>query len=97
MNKFDIKEAIYINGEKCTTKENLFVEFSKKLDFPDYFGNNWDSFEEILFDLEVNSKILLYNFEELLKQDNENKIIFNEIIQSYNSEKENQFYKITTI
>ncbi len=97
MNKSDIKEAILINGEKCNTKESLFAEFSKKLDFPDYFGNNWDSFEEILSDWEANSKIILYNFEEILKEDLENQAIFNDIIQGYNAENENQIYKIITI
>ena len=32
-------------------KEELFNSLSKTLNFPDYFGENWDAFEELLNDL----------------------------------------------
>ena len=41
-----------IDGNKCTTADNLFSEFSKVFEFPDYFGNNWAAFDECLNDLD---------------------------------------------
>jgi hypothetical protein len=38
----------FVRGERCINRESLFREWSRSLPFPDYFGNNWDAFDESL-------------------------------------------------
>jgi RNAse (barnase) inhibitor barstar len=41
----------FIDGRTCIDRESLFGECRRALEFPDYFGWNWDSFEECVQDL----------------------------------------------
>ena len=80
------KQLFYtvFDGKECVTREELFEEFSSKLLFPDYFSNNWDSFDEIMNDLEwldSNQFVLFFkNLDLLLSQDSKNRDMFFEII-----------------
>jgi RNAse (barnase) inhibitor barstar len=93
MNKKNFKKALFINGNKCKTKEDLFAEFSKKLSFPYFFSNNWDSFEEIIHDLDSNcSTVIIYNSESFLKSQPEERVVLLEILESANQQNEYEFY-----
>jgi hypothetical protein len=41
-----------LRGNKMATAARLFDEFAAALQFPYYFGENWDAFDECLRDLE---------------------------------------------
>jgi hypothetical protein len=36
-----ISNSFLIDGNVITNKESFFKEFAKKLQFPEYFGDNW--------------------------------------------------------
>lgn len=40
-----------IQGRNCQTKQAFFDETARILEFPDYFGNNWDAFNDSINDL----------------------------------------------
>lgn len=41
-----------IRGHKCTSYEALHNEIAAALQFPDYYGENWDALDECLGDLD---------------------------------------------
>src|SRR5438552_17320122 len=40
-----------LRGHKCRTSDQLFDEFGAALQFPEYFGENWDALNDCLTDL----------------------------------------------
>jgi RNAse (barnase) inhibitor barstar len=41
-----------VRGTRCLTAQALFQEWAAALQFPSYFGHNWDAFEDCLTDLD---------------------------------------------
>lgn len=93
MTKTELDNSICIDGAKCITKEELFNTFNDVLNFPDYFGYNWDSFEEIINELKLNKEnIVLLNAELILIEDEENFEIFSDILHQSNADNNYTFH-----
>ena len=63
-----------LRGAKCRSTTGLFAEMAEVLEFPDYFGHNWDALEECLADLEWlpgKGYVLLFTNAELILPDDE--------------------------
>ena len=63
-----------VRGAKCRSASALFTELAEILEFPDYFGHNWDALEECLADLEwqpAKGYVLLFTDAELILPDDE--------------------------
>jgi hypothetical protein len=41
-----------IRGDRCSSKDRTMQEWAAALQFPSYFGNTWDAFEDCLNDLD---------------------------------------------
>ncbi|MEK4063937.1 MULTISPECIES: barstar family protein [unclassified Paenibacillus] len=94
--------AKLVRGTKCTTVEKLFDEFSAVFQFPWYFGENWDAFEECINDLSwLNAEayvLFISNSEALLELTNENLDTFLNILKNttYEWEKGRDFGAMKT-
>jgi RNAse (barnase) inhibitor barstar len=75
-----------LRGNRCTGKDALLDEFARGLDFPDYFGKNWDALEDCLTDLEWLSAeafvIIMTNADQILKNSPEEMKTFGGILAS---------------
>lgn len=50
----------FILGENHPMKKDAFLDsIAQKLDFPDWFGRNWDALEEYLTDLYCHRSLIL--------------------------------------
>lgn len=61
---------VYIDGSKIADKKSLLREFAAQMSFPEYFGFNWDAFNDCLQDLSWLDKkhgvVVIYNNPQLL-------------------------------
>jgi RNAse (barnase) inhibitor barstar len=49
-----------LDGARMTEPQLLMQEFAKQLEFPNYFGHNWDALEDCLADLDWLEKSLTH-------------------------------------
>lgn len=80
-----VAEVRIVRGDNCRTKDMLFREWASALQFPYYFGHNWDALNECVLDLEwiVSDSIVVAvtNAQELLVDEPSNLGVLMEIIE----------------
>lgn len=86
------KNIVHIDGRNLRNKAEFLTTVSKALNFPDYFGNNWDAFAECLDDLywQNNIALIIEHANELLIDAEEDRKILFEIVDK-------SLFKITLV
>jgi RNAse (barnase) inhibitor barstar len=61
-----------LSGRKMRTRKGVFDQFSTLLQFPEYFGNNWNAFSDCIRDLDwldaISFLIILIDADEVLEK-----------------------------
>ena len=69
--------AAYIRGTRCATDAGFLKEISAAMQFPDYFGENWNAWEECMTDLDWLSfssiALVIDDYEVLFEEEKEPK------------------------
>jgi hypothetical protein len=66
-------KVFYLDGRAINSKKSFFSKAAEVMQFPEYFGHNWDAFDECITDLEwVPAKryVLIYNKPNLFAETN---------------------------
>ena len=58
-----------VDGHACRTRAAFFREAARALEFPAYFGHNWDAFLDCLRDLDRPALIVVHADELLVDED----------------------------
>lgn len=81
----------FIDGMACTTIEKAYKRLQDQLSFPDYFGHNLDSLDEVLSDLDWIDKprirLIITDVPNLLSDDVDKKESFLEVISEHENER----------
>lgn len=91
-----------LSGESCPTKQSLLEEIAWALEFPPYFGHNWDALDECLADLgdwlPAEAYILVFTkANDLLSQSEQDFKTLMEVLQSAGAEWANRSIPFHTI
>ena len=83
--EYDFKHTDFlINGQECKNENDLYDHCFNKLNFPNYFGRNWDALEDCLSDFSwfdsLNLKIYVTHIQDFMAENTNGKEIFFDII-----------------
>jgi RNAse (barnase) inhibitor barstar len=54
----DERDAVFIDGSACVDEESLHTTLASALEFPDWYGRNWDALWDLMRDLHRTSRDL---------------------------------------
>jgi RNAse (barnase) inhibitor barstar len=67
--------VVVIDGEQTDTLDKFYEELTRQFMFPDYFGRNFDAFDEMINDLSWLDESIIYiifrNYDDFLSDENE--------------------------
>jgi RNAse (barnase) inhibitor barstar len=64
-------KVFYLNGKKINNKQTFLKQAAEAMEFPAYFGNNWDAFDECITDLTwcpAQRYVILYDHADIFAQ-----------------------------
>lgn len=84
--------SYWVRGDWCASETDLFREWSAALQFPYYFGFNWDAFNECVNDLDwllvPEVIIVVANADLILRDEPDEQKIFLDIMRTLGSERQ---------
>ncbi|EAK9821940.1 barnase inhibitor [Listeria monocytogenes] len=79
------KKEVTIDLKKVSTKEELQILLKRNLDFPDYYGRNWDAFwDTITGVVELPDKIIFENWLDLEESIPDEANSLKEMLENFN-------------
>lgn len=63
--------VFYLDGQKINSKETFLKQAAEAMEFPTYFGANWDAFDECITDLTwcpAERYVILYDHADIFAQ-----------------------------
>ena len=92
------RTARIARGQRCPTKERFLQELAAALQFPHYFGDNWDALEECLGDLDwldtSHLTLIITNTDKLLTHHEPDLGVFLTILQSVHELEESPLERV---
>ncbi|HCQ20107.1 MAG TPA: barnase inhibitor [Anabaena sp. UBA12330] len=64
-------KVFYLDGKKINSKQTFLKQAAEAMEFPKYFGNNWDAFDECITDLTwcpAQRYVILYDYADIFAQ-----------------------------
>ncbi|MEH1924887.1 barstar family protein [Nostoc sp.] len=64
-------KVFYLDGKKINSKETFLSKAAEAMQFPTYFGDNWDAFDEFITDLTwcpAERYVILYEHADIFAQ-----------------------------
>ena len=65
------QKVFHLNGKKINNKQTFLKKVAEAIEFPAYFGNNWDAFDECITDLTwcpAQRYVILYDHADIFAQ-----------------------------
>ncbi|EAC8434573.1 barnase inhibitor [Listeria monocytogenes] len=79
------KKEVTIDLKKVSTKEELQILLKQELDFPDYYGENWDAFWDTITGLvELPEEIIFEHWSDLEESIPDEANWLKEILENFN-------------
>ncbi|MFM6908074.1 MAG: barstar family protein, partial [Dolichospermum sp.] len=65
------QKVFHLNGKKINNKQTFLTQAAEAMEFPTYFGHNWDAFDECITDLTwcpAQRYVILYDHADIFAQ-----------------------------
>ena len=83
-----MNDQIELNVSGIFDERSLHHYLFKMLNFPEYYGSNWDAFDECIRDVEVPKKLIISHFAELQSKVPRGARLLKECLDDFSKEKE---------
>ncbi len=88
--------CLKIDLADVSSREELHALMAAAFSFPDYYGRNWDAFDECIRDISLPKEVKIYNLEALRTRLSREAELLSQCIQSFAAESSRRNVRIMT-